>query len=86
MNFIINVTVHGDSVYDIEAASEKVAQEEAQKRALAEFSGAAKRVNVLSVHLLCPSCKKAMWSESNFCQHCGTRRPGKGKEINTNEG
>ena len=77
MKFIINVTVHGDSVYDIEAASEKVAREEAQKRALAEFSGAEKQVNVLSVHLLCPSCKQAMWSESNFCQHCGTARPGR---------
>ena len=77
MKFIISVTVHGDSVYDIEAASEKVAREEAQKRSLAEFSGAEKQVNVLSVHLLCPFCKKAMWSESNFCQHCGSRRPGK---------
>ena len=86
MKFIISVTVHGDSVYDIEAASEKEARNEAQKRALTEFSGAEKQVNVLSVHLLCPSCKKARWSESNFCHHCGTRRPGKGKEINTNEG
>ena len=84
MKFIISVTVHGDSVYDIEADSEKEARNEAQKKALAEFSGAEKQVAVLSVHLLCPSCKKAMWSESNFCQHCGTRRPGKEVAENGN--
>ena len=77
MRFIISVTVHGESVYDIEAASEKEARNNAEKKALSEFSGTEKQVKVLTVHLLCPSCKKAMWYESNFCQHCGTARPGK---------
>lgn len=77
MKFIINVSVHGDVVYDIEASDEVAARQMAEGKACAEFNGGAKTVSVLSVHLLCPGCKKAMWSESNYCHHCGARRPGK---------
>lgn len=78
MRFIINVSVHGDAVYDIDASDEGAARQMAEEKACAEFNSGTKSVSVLSVHLLCPGCKKAMWSESNFCQHCGTARPGKG--------
>ena len=77
MRFIINVSVHGDAVYDIDASDEDAARQMAEKKACDEFNGGEKTVSVLSVHLLCPVCKKAMWSESNFCQHCGTPRVGK---------
>ena len=78
MRFIINVSVHGDAVYDIDASDEDAARQMAEKKACDEFNGGKKTVSVLSVHLLCPGCKKAMWSESNYCHHCGATRPGKG--------
>ena len=84
MRFIINVSVHGDAVYDIEASEEDEARRIAEKKACAEFNGGDKTVSVLSVHLLCHVCKKAMWSESNYCHHCGAARMGRG--MKTDEG
>lgn len=77
MRFIINVSVHGDAVYDIDASDEDAARQMAEEKACDEFNVGKKTVSVLSVHLLCPGCKKAMWSESNYCHHCGATRPGR---------
>lgn len=82
MRYIISVTVSGESVYDIEAGSEAEARDKARKKACEEFSGAEKRVSVLSVHLICPSCKKALWNEMKYCYNCGAARPGKEDETN----
>ena len=80
MKFIISVTVHGDAVYDIDAEDENEARKAAKEKALGEFKGGAKTISVLNVHLLCHACKKAMWSESNYCHHCGAARMGRGQK------
>ena len=75
MLFKIRVTVCGDNIYDIDAEDEAAARKKATENAEKEFECDRKRMNVLSLYLLCPSCKKEMYSTANYCYECGTPRP-----------
>lgn len=82
MKFIIEVTMTGTRTYDVEAADEALATAEASRRAATDFKADENRLSLLSTHLRCPKCKKALWRECNFCNICGTPRPG--KEVTEN--